>query len=280
MEDYLSSIVKKLAVPGMRNASGDFWNETMSLIEFFLNELSVEPKIHEWKDENGRKFRNYIVSFKGKIEKKIIIGAHYDTFESTPGADDNASAVAVSLGLIKELVSGSYNGHYTVEFVFYACEEPPFYGTSGMGSYKDAELQDKNGVELMICLEMVGYYREARHSQDYPYPFLKYFYGDRGNFLIGVGNLLSFRVGRKLMKRLKQKRPGFYKSLLLPFNFSGMDWSDHRSYWAKDIPAIMLTDTAMFRNPNYHKETDVPETLDFEKMAYIVKDLRYFLDKF
>jgi hypothetical protein len=146
-----------------------------------------------------------------------------------------------------------------------------------MGSFIHASNCEVNEVECMICLEMVGYYSNEKNTQDYPFSFLKWFFGSRGNFLIGVSNFSSAKKSTKIMNKLKKIRPNFYKKLILPFFFSGMDWSDHRSYWNKKIPAIMLTDTAMFRNSNYHTDKDVYTTLNYEFMENLVADLTFIL---
>ncbi len=272
MIDYLTKKVTQLAKPGFRNAKGDSWAETTSLIETLIRETGNIPQITEWGESN--QYKNFTIRFPGEISKTIILGAHYDTYDETPGADDNASSVAVLLGILKELPA-NFKRHFTFEFIFYACEEPPFFDTNEMGSYVDASKRKPEDIEMMICLEMVGFFKNEKNSQKYPFGILKYIYGNRGNFIMGVSNKASRKKGLHFMKLLKRQRKHFYKNLLLPISFSGLglDWSDHRNYWNIGAPAIMLTDTAMFRNPNYHEKTDTPETLDFEKMEFLTLDL-------
>ncbi len=280
MEDYLKNTVEKLAVPSLRNASGEQWNQAMELMETLIREAGYSPATTSWEDEENRFYKNFSVTFTGKVKEKLIFGAHYDTFETTPGADDNGSAVAVLLGILKELPK-DYSTYFTIEIIFFSCEEPPFYGTDQMGSAKAAALTHKNEVELMICLEMVGYFSDEEKSQEYPFWPFKWLYGTKGNFLLGVGNKASKRQAKKYLNRLQLNRPNFYRKLILPFTIEGigLDWSDHRNYWEKEIPAIMLTDTAVFRNKNYHTETDTPSTLDYRRMAYLVEDLRKLMDQ-
>lgn len=271
MEAYLEQVVEKLAVPGLRNASGDRWEEAMGLMQDLIRSAGFKPEIQEWQGEEGGIFRNFIVSLPGSHKQKIILGAHYDTFEQTPGADDNGSAVAVALGFLRD--HGNRSFPYPIDVVFYACEEPPFFGTPGMGSNVHAAACDPEDIRFMVCLEMVGYFSEKPESQDFPLSFLRWIYGDTGNFLMGVGNFKSMKMTAPFIRGLQSRRPGFYRKFWIPFAFSGMDWSDHRSYWHRGIPAIMMTDTAMFRNANYHSADDTAQTLNYSQMAHFVNDL-------
>ena len=246
--------------------------ETMELVLGMIRATGFEPKIQEWKGEQGVVYRNFLVHIPGERPEKVLLGAHYDTFEETPGADDNASAVAVLLGFLNCLKSERFP--YDLEVVFYACEEPPFFGTEAMGSFVHAGTCDPAQIRFMVCLEMVGYFSESDHSQDFPLGFLRWIYGNKGNFLMGVSNLKSIQRTAPLLKSLQSIRPQFYRKFWIPFAFSGMDWSDHRSYWNRGIPAVMLTDTAMFRNSNYHGADDTTMTLNYSHMANLVHDLK------
>jgi Zn-dependent M28 family amino/carboxypeptidase len=267
MEKYLKEIVTKLSVPGLRNATGENWPQAMKIIYEEILKIGYEPIIQEWHDEKGT-YRNFIVRIKGQKKEKFILGAHYDTHEDTPGADDNASAVAVMFGILKNIKRTPF---FSWELVFYACEEPPFFGTNQMGSHVHASEIHKDSIKCMICLEMVGFYSNEQDSQNYPFKWMKWIYGNKGNFLLGVSK--GGVEARRIMQKLKSKSPGFYKKLFIPFGLSGLDWSDHRNYWKYKIPAIMLTDTAMFRNDNYHKKTDLPDTLDYNKMNLLANNL-------
>jgi Zn-dependent M28 family amino/carboxypeptidase len=271
MREDLKNIVEQLAVKGFRTAGGDRWNEVITLMQDLITYYIHVPEIQSWKDEKGVEYRNFSCYFKGKSSKKIVIGAHYDTFEETPGADDNGSAVAVLLCL-GNLLKSEKNLPFNVELVFYACEEPPFFGTEGMGSYHHAQTCSKENTELMICLEMVGFFSEEKGSQDYPFLPLKWIYGSRGNYLMVVSNIKSAGKLAKFWKSLKLSSLT-YKRFISPFKSYGMDWSDHRNYWSRGIPAIMITDTSVFRNANYHQLTDTADTLDYDRMARLTEDL-------
>jgi len=271
MREDLKNIVEQLAKKGFRTAGGQHWGEAMLLIYNLVTEFIHAPEIDSWFDDKGVEYRNFSCNFKGKSSKKIVIGAHYDTFEETPGADDNGSAVAVLLCLGR-LLSLEKELPYSIELVFYACEEPPYFGTEGMGSYHHAQKCTKENTELMICLEMVGFFSDEKGSQDYPFLPLKWIYGSRGNYLMVVSNFKSVGKLNKFWKSLKSSTLS-YKRFISPFKSYGMDWSDHRNYWSHGIPAIMITDTSVFRNENYHQLTDTAETLDYDRMEMLILDL-------
>ena len=264
-------MVEKLAVRGFRRAGGERWEEAMLLVQTLITEKCHTPETEEWKDSHGITYRNFSLRFKGKNPKKIIIGAHYDSFDEFPGADDNASAVAVLLCLAGELKNAK-NLPFDTELVFYACEEPPYFGTDSMGSFRHAQSCSKSDTACMICLEMVGYFSDTKGSQSYPISILRFLYGSRGNFLMLVSNLQSRAILEAMRKSLKGSSMN-YKSFVSPFKSWGMDWSDHRNYWERKIPAIMITDTSLFRNTNYHSANDTAEKLDYDKMALLATDL-------
>lgn len=277
-KEQLEEIVKRIAKPGFRNAQNESWPAAMAEIESLLSKIGKEYDTQEWVDDQGISYKNFSLIFPGVRKKKIIIGAHYDTYSSTPGADDNASAVATLIAISQQL-KGIEDLNYTVEAVFYSCEEPPYFGTKGMGSYQHALSQTKQDVELMISLEMVGYFSEEDNSQEYPFPILKNFYGHKANYLMIVSNLRSIIKMNSFFSNLKSKEVN-YKKIALPNILSGLDWSDHRNYWQKGIPAMMLTDTGMFRNPHYHEDSDKYDTLDYAKMEKLVSDLVRWLSDY
>jgi Zn-dependent M28 family amino/carboxypeptidase len=271
MKDTLRHIVEKLAVKGFRKAGGDSWEAAMTLMNQLISAQCKEPKIAIWEDKNGIKYKNFSLFFKGKNPKKIVIGAHYDSFEDTPGADDNASAVAVLLGLAG-MMKNIENLPFDTELVFYACEEPSFFGSDAMGSFKHAMSCSRDNTAFMICLEMVGFYSEKSGSQGYPLSLLRLIYGSKANYLMLVSDFRSRGVLSAMRKVLKGSSM-IYKRFISPFKSFGMDWSDHRNYWSKKIPAIMVTDTSLFRNKNYHQLSDTFDTLDYDRMAVLTDDL-------
>jgi Zn-dependent M28 family amino/carboxypeptidase len=226
-------------------------------------------------DAMGDQATNLIVEHRGngRADEIILIGSHYDTVFSTPGADDNASAVAVMLEVGRLLKDVSNNR--TIRFVAFACEEPPYFNLDCMGSQHHAReaKRRKDNIVGMLCLEMVGYYTTEPRSQNIPPlipKLLRRFFPSRGDFLAAVGNLASWKLClqfRRGFKKGSPKMPLF--SICLPERINEIRMSDNSSFWDQNYPALMLTDTSFLRNPNYHRSTDTPETLDYPRMAQV-----------
>jgi Zn-dependent M28 family amino/carboxypeptidase len=217
-------------------------------------------------------FQNVIATHGPNDAPIIVVGAHYDAYGGLPGADDNASGVAGLLELNRLLALETSAGltlDKQVILVAYTLEEPPIYASNGMGSVIHAEsLRDKQ-VDLMISLEMIGYYDDETGSQFYPIGALGWIYPNTGHFITVVDELFS-TAGAKLKKTLNQQGLIEAYSINAPTAIPGIDFSDHRSYWAHDMPAIMVTDTAFYRNQNYHTTGDTYDTLDYQRMSYVV----------
>lgn len=214
-----------------------------------------------------------------------VIGAHYDSVMGTVGADDNASAVAVLLETARALqtVSGNKGVDFEVTFVAFSLEEPPVYGTPYMGSRMFASKAKKEGMTIdgMICLEMVGYTCRTPGCQRYPFPLQFFGYPKEGTFIGIVGNMKSLGFSRRL-RRSFQRNPNLpVESVTVPFNgwiMPAVRLSDHASFWDKGYRAVMVTDSAFYRNPHYHLPSDTMHTLDFGYMAELVLSLMRFFD--
>jgi len=215
-------------------------------------------------------YRNVIGRFGAGKAKKIIVGAHYDSCAETPGADDNASGVAGLLELA--WLIGKDPPDAEIELVAYTLEEPPFFGGQQMGSAVHAAsvAAEKDKIIGVIALEMIGYFSDEAGSQTYPMPVMKGYYPTRGNFITVVsrwdqGNWISeVKAGMQGATDL----PVY--SFRGPAAISGVDFSDHRNYWPHGIPAAMVTNTAFYRNKNYHTEHDTHERLDYRRMGKVV----------
>jgi Zn-dependent M28 family amino/carboxypeptidase len=213
---------------------------------------------------------------KTRPEEIVLVGAHYDTVEGSPGADDNASGIAALLEL-SHLFAG-VETERTLRFVAFTNEEPPFFFWGRMGSAVYAETAKARGedIRLMISLEMLGAYSDRPGSQGYP-PFLKHFYPDRGNFIAMVSNRASREELRQLVAAF-QAHSDFPVESLATFEFvPGVAWSDHLSFWRQGYPAMMVTDTAFYRNAAYHSAADTPEKLNYPAMARVVEGLFHAL---
>jgi len=223
----------------------------------------------------GHPYDNLIAEIHGtSMEDRIlIIGAHYDTVRTTPGADDNASGVAGLLGLARQL--SGIRSETTIRLVFFCLEEPPTFRTKNMGSYHYARsLKEKNDpVEGMICLEMIGYFCDREGCQLYPVPFMNLKFPRVGNYISMVGNLHSRRFTHEVADNFRKHTDIPVITLNAPAVVIGIDFSDHWSFGKFGYKALMVTDTAFYRNPHYHAPSDTPETLDYERMEKIVKGL-------
>jgi Zn-dependent M28 family amino/carboxypeptidase len=224
---------------------------------------------------NKQPFRNIIATKPaGPGSRVIIVGAHYDSVIGSPGADDNASGVA-GLLLLAELLSQHNNLDKTIRFIAFTNEEPPFFTTPDMGSYRYAQelKKKKENIEGMLCLESIGYYDLKDDSQSYPFG-LGFFYPSRGNYIAVVSNLLSAKFLKKVVSVLRKNSKCPVESLLGPVFFApAIAFSDHWSFWKMGYRAVMITDTAFYRNPYYHTSFDTPEKINYEYMAEVVKGL-------
>jgi len=223
----------------------------------------------------GRTYHNVIAELKGTDPAAgiLVIGAHYDSVRTTPGADDNASGIAGLFGIAR-LLAGKQLAR-TVRIVAFALEEPPVYRSRNMASYHYAKsLHDKNEkVAGMICLEMIGYFTDREGSQHYPLPFMKLKFPKVGNYIALVGNRKSKAFTETLAAGFKESTDMPFVTLNAPAIVVGIDFSDHWSFGKFDYPAFMVTDTAFYRNPNYHAPSDHPDTLDYSRMAKVVEGL-------
>ena len=238
--------------------------------EFDKLDCTVERQKYEAK---GSEYQNIIASFGTEHSSRIIVGAHYDVCGNQDGADDNASAVAGLLEIARLIDKVKPKLKHRIDFVAYSLEEPPFFRTQKMGSAVHANSLKEAGIdiELMVCLEMIGYYSEEEGSQDYPIPFMKALYPDKGNFIAVIGKMGQIGTVRKIKRNMAAVANIDVKSINAPKVLQGIDFSDHRNYWANGYNAIMINNTAFYRNKNYHETSDTIETLDFEKMTQVVR---------
>ncbi len=275
--EYLYRHVEHLSVKiGERHQwREDSLRRTVEYIELTLASCGYEVSRQTYPCYNT-KVSNLIVQKKGTSNGVIVIGAHYDTVPGTPGADDNASGVAVLLELARLLHETSIPK--TLLLSALANEEPPFFGTSDMGSMVFAKSLKEQGtpVEVMISLEMVGYYRREP-IQKFPLPGMGLIYPRTGDFIGIAGNFRSSKYLSLFKKGLKKNCAIDVASLMAPECFAGINLSDNRSFWRHGFRALMITDTAFYRNPHYHGETDTIDTLDFDLMAEVVRGLYYTL---
>lgn len=204
----------------------------------------------------------------------VVIGAHYDTAAGAPGADDNASGVAALLAIARTLGLAKHRPARTVRFVAFVNEEPPYFWNAEMGSLVYAKACKARGddVVAMLSLETLGYYRDAPGSQKYP-PVVSWFYPDRGDFVAFVGNMGSRGLVRDAVRTFRGAVAFPSEGAALPGFVTGVGWSDQWAFWEVGYAGVMVTDTAPFRNPNYHQPGDRVETLDYGRLARVTEGL-------
>ena len=221
---------------------------------------------------SGETCHNLEVEIRGasRAEEIVVIGAHYDSVQGAPGANDNGSGAAALLALAKS--SALQKPARTLRLVAFVNEEPPFFWTTNQGSLVYAKRCRERGEKIvaMLSLETMGYYRDEKGSQKYPFP-LGAFYPSRGDFLAFVGNTANAPLVRRCVKVFRAEAKFPSEGGALPSSLPGIGWSDHSSFWEAGYPAIEVTDTAIFRYPHYHLETDTPDKLDYDRFARAVE---------
>ncbi len=284
LERHVEFLTKKIgersvAIPGNLE-------KTALYIESIYKKNGIKT-VRESYDFEGIRVNNIVAGL--NLEKNIsgyyLIGAHYDSVTGTVGADDNASAVAVQLETARILAEELKKGGFTIgiKFVSFALEEPPAYNSGYMGSRVHAKKARAAGENIlgMICLEMVGYTCMKQGCQDYPLPLKLMNYPKTGDFIAIVGDSDSEDFTESLYRAFKKNRGLPVIRLVVPLKgrfLPDIRLSDHSSFWDEGFKAVMVTDTAFYRNPNYHMATDVMETLDFNFMSGVVESLILFFN--
>lgn len=250
----------------------DSLNKAADYIEGVFKTNCKNTEVQKYSVERTE-YKNIICRFSGSSKSRIVVGAHYDVAGEKPGADDNASGVAGLLELVRLTKAQASELPFDLEFVAYTLEEPPYFRTENMGSaihaqsLKDAKVQ----LKLMMSLEMIGYYSEKKNSQFYPVPLINMIYPSEGNFIGVVGKITQaptvYEVKQKMLEGSHIDVRSFSPVNIIP----GLDFSDHLNYWNRGYKAVMITDTAFYRNDAYHTEADSIERLNFEKMAQVVQ---------
>lgn len=274
--ERLRATVEKLAVEiGERNSRN--WSgltEAAGFIRKNFSSLGYTVDDHEF-DADGVTMENIVAELGSAThsdEGIIVIGAHYDTVYGSPGADDNASGVAVMLELARLLAD--HKPKRRVRFIAFANEEHLEGGKEEMGSYRYAALcSDRSeDVVAMLSLEMLGFYSDDDGSQKYPEPFNK-FYPNKGNFIGFVGNVASAPLVRRCLNVFRRKAKIGSQGVAAPDFIKHAGRSDHWGFWAFGYPALMVTDTADFRASHYHTAGDTIDKVDFERMTLVTYGL-------
>ncbi len=207
-----------------------------------------------------------------KAGEIVVVGAHYDSLFGTRGANDNATGVAALLEIARLLKdSGPAR---TLRFVAFVNEEPPFFKSEAMGSrvYARAARARGDTIVAMYSLETIGYFSSEPGSQRAPFP-LGLFYPSTGNFIVFVGNFASRALVNRSVAAFRAASPFPAERFAGPAFIPGVDWSDQWSFWREGYPGVMVTDTAPYRYPHYHSDTDTPDKIDYDSFARVVAGL-------
>lgn len=260
---------------GVRNAAHrDALERAAAYVESELARAGLSPQRERF-TYGGESFANVLVEIRGTAhpDERFVVGAHYDSAPASPGGNDNGTGTAALLALARRFAGAP--AARTLRFVAFTNEEPPFFGTAAMGSAVDASAARARGdrVVAMLSLETLGCYSDEEGSQAYPMPWLRYVYPSRGNFVAFVGSVRDRDLVRDAVAAFRASTPFPSEGAALPAFVSGADWSDHRSFSAVGYPALMVTDTATFRDRAYHTADDDAAHVDYERFARVVSGL-------
>ncbi len=273
LEDHVRRLASSEPSRAFHNVAA--LNQAADYVETEFRRAGCNP-VRQTFNVGGNDYHNIICSYGPSNAARVVIGGHYDVAgDDNPGADDNASAVSALLELARMLDQQKPNLNHRLDLVAFSLEEPPNFRSETMGSYVHAAglAADRTDVKLMISVEMIGYFSDRPGSQAYPLSILRLFYPGKGDFIGVVGRSFDrSRVARvKQLMQASERMPVY--SINAPAIVPGVDLSDHWGFWQHGLPAIMVTDTAFLRNPNYHLPTDTPDTLDYDRMALVVDGL-------
>jgi Zn-dependent M28 family amino/carboxypeptidase len=254
--------------------------EAARYVETEFAELKLPVELQTYDVEPwGRAVRNVGAELGGasRPDEIVVIGAHYDSVLGCPGANDNATGVAALIELAR--AAAVRRPARTLRFVGFVNEEPPFFQTPDMGSLRYARRARERGerIAAMISLETIGYYTDAANSQQYPFPF-SLFYPSTGDFIAFVANLRSRALLHQAIGSFRRHARFPSEGAAAPAGIAGIGWSDHWAFWQQGYPALMITDTALFRYPHYHTALDMPDKIDYPRMARLVAGLAHVVD--
>jgi Zn-dependent M28 family amino/carboxypeptidase len=248
------------------NAAADYIRES-------FREMGYTPREQSF-DAGGLSSRNIEAELAGHSQAAeiVVIGAHYDSVIGSPGANDNASGVAALLALARMAKSQRFSR--TLRFVAFVNEEPPFFQSWRMGSRIYARECKRRGerIAAMVSLETIGYYSDARGSQAYPFPF-GLLYPRTGNFVAFVSNMRSRKLLHEVIAAFREHTRFPSEGAAAPEIIPGISWSDHWSFSQEGYPAVMVTDTAIYRYGQYHTSLDTPEIVAYDRLARVVAGL-------
>ncbi|MBC7783254.1 MAG: M20/M25/M40 family metallo-hydrolase [Burkholderiales bacterium] len=241
----------------------DYLTATMKSLGYDVREQAFEAR--------GVTVKNLDAELKGsdKADEIVVIGAHYDSAADSPAANDNGSGVAAVIEMARALRESKPSR--TIRFVFFVNEEPPFFQTDLMGSKVYAERSRQRGEKIvaMLSMETIGWYADEPGTQKYPPPFGQFFPSE-GNFIAFVGDTKSKDLVERVLTSFRKTTRFPSEAVAAPEQVTGIGFSDQWSFWQYGYPALMVTDTALFRYPHYHTTDDTPDKIDYDRMSRVV----------
>lgn len=267
IKQHLKNITKTASYRNHQNITQ--LNAIAAYIKADFLKYSDSVSFQEYKVD-GKTYKNVICSFGTENKQRIIVGAHYDVCGDQEGADDNASGVVALLELARQLKDQKLKKR--IDLVAYTLEEPPYFRTEYMGSAVHAKYLSDNKIDVfgMLSVEMIGYFKDEKKSQDYPLGILSWFYGNKGDYITLVNKFGKGKFAKQFGRYFKKAETIKTKKFTGPKALPGIDFSDHLNYWNYGYSALMITDTSFYRNKNYHQKTDTMETLDIYRMAKVI----------
>lgn len=242
-------------------------------IERELRRAGLEPRRQSYTVE-GVACHNIEAEIAGgaNAARIVVIGGHYDSVLGSPGANDNASAVAALLAMARRFVHADPG--LTLRLVFFVNEEPPRFHSEQMGSHVYARRCRERGEDIaaMLSFDGLGYYADEPGSQQLPPPF-DAVYPNTGDFIAFVGNIDSAPLVKRCVGAFRDHARFPSQGGAAPAFLPGVAWSDHAAFWRHGYEGVMVTDTLPFRYPHYHQPSDTPDQLDYDRMTRVVDGL-------
>ncbi|PCJ17581.1 MAG: hypothetical protein COB02_13225 [Candidatus Cloacimonadota bacterium] len=274
IQNHVKNLSQKIGERNLRKPKA--LQDTATYIKSFLSKLNLKVKTQKYEVLTNKDYlpvaqrklpffvENIYITLNANSKlNTLVIGAHYDTFIGTQGADDNASSVALLLEIIKKVSQTKLKR--PIIFVFFTLEEPPFFQSQEMGSYQFAKMLKNNNTEIlgMISLDCVGYFSE---KQSYPFP-LNLVYSGKGDFLALISSFQSSFFYKKIITNIKKSYQLEIKTFLLPSFLPGVSYSDHWSFEQFNYRGVLFSDSAFYRSNHYHEDTDTFQTLNYQKLS-------------
>ena len=235
---------------------------------------AVESQDYQIDGIADQTFKNLEVEIKGESHPSeiIVVGAHYDSVLTCPGANDNASGVAAIIEMAR--VMKDLHPAKTIRFVAFVNEEPPFFSSPQMGSAQYANRSKERGENIiaMLSVETIGYYSDEPNSQRFP-QMMQMSEPNKGNFICFVSNEHSRALNIRCLETFRKTTDFPSEGIAAPEQAEAIDFSDQMYFWKNGYRGLMITDTAMFRYKDYHLPTDTPDKVNYERAARVTLGL-------